>query len=77
MRGEAALTRLLVNRREIVAGLFHYLYDLIEAHGVASVGEGRLEAGVHGANGGVGVAFDAGDLHKATHGVASHAQMVL
>ena len=42
-----------------------------------SVGECRIDVGIERAGGGVGVAFDAGYLHKSAHRVARHPKVML
>ena len=74
---EAALGCLLVERRQVVAGLLHDLDDAVEAHRVATVGESRVEIGVERAGRRIGVAFDAGYLHETAHGVAREAEVML
>ena len=66
---QAAFGGFFIDRREVVAGLLHYLDDSVEGNGVATVGKRRIEVGVEGAGGGVGVALDAGNLNEATHRV--------
>jgi len=73
MLGEAAFGGLLVDRREVLAGFLHDLYDLVERDAVAAVGVEGVDAGVHGAGCSVGVTFDAWDLNQSAYRVACEA----
>lgn len=59
-----------------MSGFFHYFYHTVERHAMVSVGERRVGIGVKGTGSGVGVSFDAGNLHQSAHRVARHAQVV-
>ena len=74
---QSAFGCFFVDGGQVVASLFHHLDNLVKAHGVASVGKGRVETGVHGAYSCIGIAFDAWYLHQTAHGVAGHAKVVL
>lgn len=74
--GEAAAGGFFVDGGEVVAGLLHDFDNAVEGDGVAAVGEGGVEVGVESAGGGVGVAFDARNLHEAADGVAGEAEVV-
>ena len=74
---EAAEGRFLIEGRNIVARLLHYLDDAVEIHRVASVGECRVEVGIEGTGCGVCVACDAGNLYETADGVSCKADMML
>lgn len=74
--GEAALGGFFVEGGEVVAGLFHYFDNAVEADGVVSIGERRIKVGVQGSGGGIGVALNTRNLDKPAYRVASQPQMV-
>lgn len=43
---KSALRGLLVERRYVLAGLFHRFHDLVERHAVVAIGEGGEDVGV-------------------------------
>ena len=73
---KAALARLLIERREVMACLLHHLHHAVERYGVCAVREGSVQVGVKGACGCEGVALDSGNLDETANGVAGHAEVV-
>lgn len=43
---QTSLRGLLVERRDVLAGLFHCFNDLVERHAVVAIGEGGEDVGV-------------------------------
>ena len=74
---EAALGGFFVERGDIVAGLLHHFHYAVEVYAVAAIGEGCVQIGVKSAGSGVGIALDTRYLHKAAHGVAGKAKVML
>ena len=64
---------LLVERGQIVSGLFHHLHHSVEADRVRTVRECGEYVGVEGACSGVGVTLYARYLHEAAYRVAREA----
>lgn len=60
-----------------MARLFHNLHNAVKRHSMLAVGKCRIKVGIKCAGGSIGVALNAGYLHKAAHGVASHAEVML
>ena len=74
---QAAEGGLFVEAGEVVAGEFHGADHLVEADDVAAVAHHGVDVDVEGAEGGHGVALDAGYLHQSAQRVARQAQVVL
>lgn len=62
---------------EVAACLAHHGDNLIVGDAVGTLGEGGVDVGIEGAAGGVGVAFDTGDLDETADRVAGHTEVVL
>jgi hypothetical protein len=74
--GEAAGGGFAVGGLQVAAGAVHHFDHVVEADEVAAVGQEGEGGALDGAQGGVHVAFDAGDLHVAFDGVAGEAEVV-
>ena len=74
--GEGALGGFFVEGGEIVACLLHDLHYTVEAHGVTTIGERRIEVCVKSAGSRVGVTFYTWNLHKAADRIAGEPQVM-
>ena len=70
---QAAEGGLFVEAGEVVAGELHGADHLVEADDVAAVAHHGVDVDVEGAEGGHGVALDAGYLHQSAQRVARQA----
>ena len=74
---QASLACFLIKRWQVVSGLFHDLYDLVERHTVVTIGERGVDIGVEGTAGSESVTLDTWYLHESADRVACHTEMML
>ena len=75
--GQPTFAGLLVERRQVMAGLLHSLYHMVEAYAVVSVGERGIEIGSESTGGSKGIALYTRYLYQSADRVAGHAEMML
>ena len=74
---QPTLRGLLIERWQILAGLFHRFHDLVERHTMVTVGKSGVDVGVEGTGCGVGIALDSMKFDHTTNGIAGHTHVVL
>ena len=75
--GQTAFARLLIQRWQVVARLFHHVHHPVERYAMFTVRQRRIQVGVQRASGSKGVTLDTRNLNQSAYRVTGHAQVVL